>query len=154
MSPDKVRKLFYYDPQTGIVRWRVEKSRRVSVGSVVGTKSKNRLNVMIDYCNYKVHHICWAHYYGVWPPGELDHRDKNGLNNRIDNLREATRTQNMGNINAHADNIHGLKGVSKSRNRYVARIRGRRIGLYNTPEEAHIAYCTEAKKEYGEFFSA
>ena len=152
MGPGKIRELFDYDPHTGILRWRVSKARRIHTGDIAGVPSGNRLNVMIDYCNYKVHHLCWAYFYGVWPTSELDHKDGNGLNNSIDNLREATRSQNSGNMRAHSDNVLGFKGVSQSRNKFVARVKGRRIGLYDTPEEAYASYCVEAKKEFGEFF--
>ena len=87
----------------------------------------------------------------------VDHRDGNGLNNRRDNLRAATPSQNQYNQKAHANNTAGFKGVSfdKRIGKWSARIqvskRGLWIGYFGTSEEAGAAYIEAAKRLHGEF---
>lgn len=86
-----------------------------------------------------------------------DHVDGNGLNNLMENLREASCLQNSFNRNKQTNNTSGFKGVSKvkGRLRWEARIQvGDKItmlGYYFTPEAAAIAYNEAAVKHYGEF---
>lgn len=88
---------------------------------------------------------------------EVDHRDRDGLNNRRSNLREATRTQNNANMRLRSDSTSGYKGVSwLTRERlWCARIHvhGRRIHLggYHTAEDAALAYDRAAREHFGEF---
>lgn len=53
------------------------------------TKSRNEKR------NFKVHHIAWFLFYGIWPSGELDHEDRNRKNNLIENLKVVGRTDNL-----------------------------------------------------------
>ncbi|HRK67158.1 MAG TPA: AP2 domain-containing protein [Hyphomonas sp.] len=87
----------------------------------------------------------------------VDHRDFDGLNNRRSNLRVCDPAENSRNRRLHVDALVGFKGVSRLHrgNRFEARIcasgRVRRIGIYNTPEEAARAYDREAVREHGAF---
>lgn len=90
------------------------------------------------------------------PPGyEGEHRDGDGLNNRRDNLRVATRSQNC--MNRHGWSMHGYKGVYKvsTGDKYGARIQVNKkmvqIGCFDSPEAAARAYDVEATKLHGEF---
>lgn len=87
---------------------------------------------------------------------EVDHIDGDGLNCRRSNLRTATRTQNICNRRIFKNNLSGFKGVSQhSRYRWRAQIQigGKSIplGKFNSPEEAHAAYCEAAVKFHGDF---
>lgn len=87
----------------------------------------------------------------------VDHINGNGLDNRRDNLRIATPSQNAMNSKRHKDNRTGYKGVTyfrRDRNyRATIYINGKvtHIGYFDTAEEAHEAYNARAKQEYGEF---
>lgn len=103
-----------------------------------------------------VHRIIWEMHNGTIPAGmQIDHIDMDVFNNRIENLRLATTSQNKANNKKYANNTSGFKGVSRDRTRWKAVIGygGKRIrlGHYSTPEEAHMAYCVAAKKFQGEF---
>lgn len=86
-----------------------------------------------------------------------DHRDHDGLNNRRENLRPATRTQNNANQRLRRDSSSGFKGVTwhKRADRWEAQIKsGRRkiyLGLFDSIEEAAHAYDVAARELFGEF---
>jgi len=151
MNPNKARDLFVYDFCSGRLKWLKPKARRNKKGNFAGSKGQAARTVMVDYINYKEHIIIWMLIYNEIPTLEIDHKDNNPFNNKLDNLRLATRKQNAANIRMHRDNSLGYKGVSKSRNKYVARICGERIGLFDTPEEAAEAYKVRAKALFDEF---
>lgn len=77
-----------------------------------------------------------------------DHIDGNGLNNVRSNLRLATHQQNM--INRRLPN-GGFQGVRKLYKSYAAFLAGKRLGVYASPEHAHIVWFIEAREIYGEF---
>jgi hypothetical protein len=88
---------------------------------------------------------------------EVDHINGDGLDNRKANLRVVTSNQNRLNKFMNKKNTSGYKGASKFRNKWKAQIQtsGKRIylGLYNTAEEAHHAYCNAAKTMHGNFWN-
>ncbi len=86
-----------------------------------------------------------------------DHRDGDGLNNRRENLREATAAQNSHNQRRGRNNTSGFKGVSHEaqtgRWRASIKLNGvlHRLGRFETPEIAHQAYCKASEAMHGEF---
>lgn len=93
-----------------------------------------------------------------YPKSEIDHCDRNKLNNQKSNLRLCTRSQNMANGNIRSNNTSGYRGVSKFRDKWQAGIKKnyKKVCLghsFNTPEEAAMAYDNAAIKLFGEFAS-
>jgi hypothetical protein len=88
-----------------------------------------------------------------FPDSEIDHRDRNGLNNQRNNLRLATRQQQAANSEWKRPN--GYRGIWKKGNRWIARItvdlKGRYLGSFKTGEEAAAAYDAAALAAFGEF---
>lgn len=88
---------------------------------------------------------------------EVDHINGNGLDNRRSNLRICTHKQNSHNTRKRKDNRSGYKGVGwhTQHNKWRARIvvdgRQKHLGLFDTPEQAAIAYNTAAEQFFGEF---
>lgn len=88
---------------------------------------------------------------------EVDHKDRDRLNNQKENLRYANKTQQQGNKGIQINNTSGYKGVvwDKSRNKWKAQIKRQGsmifIGRYNSAIEAAKAYNETAKAYFGEF---
>lgn len=90
---------------------------------------------------YAEHRIIWKMFMGEDPPLSIDHKDNDPFNNRIENLRLATPTQQS--QNRRGWNKTGFKGVHKNGNgRYCTQIT---LGSYDTPEEAHAVYARVIK---------
>jgi hypothetical protein len=89
---------------------------------------------------------------------EIDHINLIKDDNRICNLREATRTGNVRNVGVKKHNKLGVKGVRRhlqSPSKFEASItvNGKRIylGLYKSVEEASAAYAAASKRFHGEY---
>jgi hypothetical protein len=102
--------------------------------------------------------IIWAIHHGADPfPLEVDHIDRNPLNNRVDNLRLVTPQQNCRNQDKRTTNKSGVKGVHFNRQtgRFRASImvsyRKFNLGEYYTLEEAAAARKAAEIKYFGEF---
>jgi hypothetical protein len=97
---------------------------------------------------------------GEWPRGRMDHTNLDKLDDKWANLREATPTQNNANVPRRAHNTSGYKGVSwcKQTRKWASYIqvngKNRRIGVFSTKEEAHVAYTRAATAAFGEFARA
>lgn len=92
------------------------------------------------------------------PSGVLvDHKNGDSLDNRRTNLRLATCSDNQHNRRRNKNNTSGYKGVSWYRptGRWTANIkangRQKHLGLYDSPAEAHAAYCRAARELHQEF---
>ena len=148
-----VRRMFDYDPATGILTWKEPTSRRVSVGRVAGTpQSAGYIHVGVNGSTRLAHHVIWAWWYGRSPVGDIDHINRDRSDNRITNLREVDRSTNL--LNGEYQNSTGYPGVTQvPSGRYVAGIHVRRvrhyIGTFDTPEEAHEAYAERHIQLYG-----
>lgn len=86
------------------------------------------------------------------PDGQVDHRDRDSLNNQKGNLRVATNQQNSANKSPTPGKF---KGVQERNGRYRTTImfnyKSMSLGTYATAEEAARAYDTKAKELFGEF---
>lgn len=128
-----------------------------NAGFINNDKRKNRLYsiVRINCVDFFSHRIIWSMLKGEIPQGmEIDHINGNTLDNRIDNLRIATRGQNSRN-RIGSSKLEMPKGVSVNRKRFIAKITYNgtlyRLGSFKTLEEASNAYNEAAKRLHGEF---
>jgi hypothetical protein len=105
--------------------------------------------VSVDYQNIMVHQIAWCIYYGAWPSSDIDHRNGDGSDNRIRNLRLATVSQNARNRRKRSDNTSGVTGVrQKLDGKWTATVARRHLGTFDTMEAA-VAARRAAEKPYG-----
>ena len=156
-----------YDPETGVFTWRHgvvtgNGAFRLKPGQVAGTNTGDGLYRQFKWRGhlYRAHRLAWLYVHGEWPVGEIDHINRDGRDNRIANLRLATRAQNLGNTRRRTTNQSGFKGVTWSAHakRWSAWIatggNTRHLGYFDTPEAAHQAYANAAKTAFGEFARA
>ena len=155
-TPQELKALLAYDPNTGLFIWRTTASNRAPAGSVAGTT--NRLGYVligIQDRQYFAHRLAWYYAHGMWPASEIDHVDGDPSNNRLSNPRLATHSQNTWNTAKPVTNRSGAKGVSWSAGRWRATIKvhGRQVhlGRFDTVAEAHTAYVEAAKHYRGTF---
>lgn len=146
MTPDEVRALFEYDPETGVLR---------RDGRVTGTRNKSGyLVVRVRGTTYYAHRLAWLLTYGEWPSA-IDHINMDKADNRLANLRLATKSENLANQRGRAKS--GFKGVwRRQRGKpWAASIRKNRktyhLGTYDTREQASEAYRAAAASMHGEF---
>lgn len=158
LTQARLQELLHYDPETGVFTRLVSTNPRLKVGDIAGCiATRGYRSIMVEGKRYKSHRLAWFYVYGVWPTALIDH--KNGVtgDNRIDNLREATGSQNKANQPAYITNTSGFKGVSwnKASKKWLTQIKHqgklKHLGTFATPEEAHAAYCTAATQLNGEF---
>ena len=127
------------------------------VGSVAGHQTDKRYWVIsVDKVIYRAHRLIFLFHHGYLPEF-LDHIDGNKINNRVENLRPATKSQNMSNRGKQANNTSGFKGVSfiKADNKYEAwiQVNGKKkhLGRFVDPAIAHEAYKKAALIHHKEF---
>jgi hypothetical protein len=157
INADEARHLLAYDPLTGELRWR--KSRgRVSAGQIAGSLASNGYwDIFVLHRRYRGHRLAWLITYGVWPEYTIDHKNGNRSDNRIDNLREATITQNHANQPPRKSSRSGVRGVhfSQREQRWIAKItvsgRTKHVGQFKTRDAAAKAYAQAARVAFGEF---
>jgi hypothetical protein len=161
---EKLQELLSYDPATGIITWKKDRKGanggiRVKAGKEAGTTQVTGYRAInIDRMPQLSHRIAWALMTGEWPKNQIDHINMVRDDNRWENLRPATHSQNSMNRKAQSNNIHTkVKGVSKhhSANGYFSRIMVggvlHYLGSFRTVEEAKAAYDKAAQEMHGNF---
>ena len=162
LTIEQLRAALDYDPETGILRWRYRSDCPVQwngkwAGKLAGNYSKRPGHVRINQRHYTVHRVAWCLVYGENPPEMIDHANGDWRDNRITNLRLASRSQNAANTGVWGHNTSGFKGVcwDNRAGRWRAQIQHNKthyyLGDFRTPEEAYDAYCNAAIRLYGEF---
>lgn len=154
----RLNELLAYDAATGTFAWkRTRRGSKAQPGDVAGTlKTRGDISISVDGRLYKAHRLAWFMMMGRWPKNDIDHADGDKTNNRITNLRDATRSQNNANRHGHGAHPKGVDYESRLRKRpYRAKICVNRkimyLGRFSTSAEAHTAYAAAAKRYFGAF---
>jgi len=153
MIPAEIAQHFSYDPSTGLL-WKYKKLwRNDKLGTPNKVDSHGYLVVRFQKKYYKAHRIAWFLQTGEQPPVMVDHRNRQRLDNRWDNLRAADASVNGTNAKVRKDNVSGATGVYfvVAKNRWLASInlRGRKfhIGTFTNKADA-VAARSAAKNSF------
>jgi hypothetical protein len=130
-----------YDPETGIITWIQAKNNRIKVGQIAGTiNHTGYLHIRLDGKLYQAHRLAWFLYYGKWPTNHIDHINGIKTDNRINNLRDVTRSENQLNRKGHRDKTYKYYNFHKQINKWQVqkRIEGKQkhLGCFETEELA------------------
>jgi hypothetical protein len=144
--------LFEYND--GKLYWKKNQGN-VKVGQEAGTVAQiGRMYVQAEGKKHLVHRVIWFLHYGNCPEF-LDHIDGNPLNNKIENLRPATKQQNAMNRKVKSDSLLGIKGVTKRGKKFSSSIFingvSKFLGVFETKEMAAEAYSKAAQINFKEF---
>lgn len=175
-SPDELRQLLDYDPETGVLTWKPRNPAMFEPTAArtaehacsnwnarwAGKPAFTSLNALgyargnIFGSTIKAHRAAWAIVHGRWPDELLDHINGDPSDNRLSNLREATFSENQQNRTINKRNKSGFPGVSfdRAHGKWQAGIgfglRKKHLGRFDSAEEAGRAYA-EAKRKFHPF---
>jgi hypothetical protein len=146
---DAIRDNIGYIPETGRLFWKKVRQKTYIGMEAGGMKSKGYREIRLNGRIYQANRIAWFLHYGVWPTGDIDHRDGDKTNNRIVNLRDKTHRENCQNRIEHRNGK--LVGCHFDRQRgkwrSVIWVSGKRrdLGFYLSEIEAHRVYMDYIK---------
>ncbi|EIH4118685.1 HNH endonuclease [Escherichia coli] len=146
LNHDTVLQLIHYNTDTG-------EFRRKN-GNACGTKtSSGYIHIRLLGKKRLAHRLAWFYVYGEWPEHEIDHINGVKDDNRICNLRKATRSQNEWNKPQPSSNKSGAKGVRfvQKRMKWRADCMRKTLGYFKTKEQAINALIEYRNKIQGEF---
>jgi hypothetical protein len=148
---ERLRELFTYNSDTGVLRRRINRGARFKAGEIVGCNVGGYLKVQIQGRKFRLHRVIWALHTGRWPLDVVDHINGDTTDNRICNLRDVpSKTNSRNRLTAHKQNSLGILGVHVNGSSFCAAIcvDGQQIhlGSFKTAEQASAAY-RQAKRE-------
>ncbi len=132
---------FEYDPLTGFLRSRND-HRWVSVPQTNGY-----LCILHKGVRFRCHRVVWLLHKGEWPKHQIDHINRNKLDNRIENLRDVPRRINSANKSNNARMVGTTWHPEKKKWKAKIQVNNKSIhlGYFNTQEEASQRYQQEVE---------
>jgi uncharacterized protein YdaL len=148
----------YFDYKDGILYWKVKAARRVTVDSPAGSfdpsNGYHKVHILKKF--HKTHRVIFLYHHG-YLPDFVDHIDGDKLNNKIENLRAATKSQNCMNQKISTRNTSGTKGVMwhKRDKKWWVALRVNSIlhnfGYYDDKELAELVAIEATNKLHKDF---
>lgn len=153
LTSDYLRHLLHYDPLTGVWTWinPNPRARNIRSGDRAGTvRFDGRWQISIAGKIYLSARLAWLYMTSEWPSEEIDHKNRIKGDDRWENLREASHSENQYN-RAWCERNGDLRGICKEGNQYRVMIGNEYLGYYKTIEEAMVARDKALKEWAGPF---
>lgn len=157
-TQDRVKKLITYDPLSGEVTWNINISgikKGSKAGSISTDKSGRKYhNIRLDTFAFRTHRIIYLYMTGKFPKGLVDHLNGDTLDNRWENLKDVTHSENARNCSKRKDNTSGYTGVNwrNDTNKWQVSInennKKHNLGCFTNLEDA-VAARKKAEVKYG-----
>jgi len=174
LDPKILHELLRYNPETGELFWRERPARffsdTINRAAAVSSKlwncryankrsfasinSSGYYTGMIFSHTYQSHRVIWAMVWGEWPAHDIDHINHDRSDNRLANLRTATRQENARNQSLRKNNTSGHTGVGwnkracKWRARIIGKDKTEYLGNFTTKADA-ISARNAAEVKFG-----
>jgi len=157
MTQELLKELFEYK-EDGHFYWKIKKSKKINIGKIAGCLNyRGYREIRLNGKLYREHRLIWFYHNGVLPINGIDHINAIKDDNRIENLREATQSQNNANNCKMQGSSSKYKGVSffKRDKKWSAQIvlnkKQKHLGYFDEEYIAAQAYNEAALKSFGEF---
>lgn len=154
-TQEYLKEVYDYDPNTGHLLYKIKTSNSIKIGDIPGYFDKEGYRIMsVKSSPYFAHRIIWFWHFGKWPEYEIDHINLNKNDNRINNLRDVTRSVNSFNKYLHVNNKSGYRGVifieriGKYRSNIKINKKNKYLGYFKYIQDA-IAARKKAEKDLG-----
>ena len=157
ITKETLHELFYYREDGNLIRKKSTTGNGNYAGRAIGTNpKKDRANrystTKIQGQHWCVHKLIYLYHHGI-VPDQLDHINRNTTDNRIENLRPVSASQNASNRTLFKTSTSGYKGVSwhKASNKWFVYVdvnkKRKNIGYFEDLELADLV-ATEARNKY------
>jgi hypothetical protein len=155
LTRDRVLDVVSYEPVSGKFYWKIPPRPGIPISTEAGSLTWGYVEIVLYGVRVRAHQLVWFLETGEWTDRVIDHKNRVRDDNRFENLRLATPSENTANRALKKTPVSGLRGVSihKSTGLWRARVAGK-CWYFKTPEAAHQKYLEEAKAKWGEFFHA
>jgi HNH endonuclease len=160
LTASRLRRLLSYDAKTGLFVWRSRPDKgqfnSQFAGSVAGTtQSMGYTQICVEGKKYLAHRLAFLYMRGSFPRGNVDHANHIPNDNRFENLRSASQSQNRANTCRPRNNVSGKKGVYLFRRKWHATIakdyKQYYLGSFSSIESAAAAYAEKARELFGQY---
>ncbi len=164
---EEIQRLLSYEPDTGKLIWKTavgggNRGKRIRAESEAGCVRRTKpdsgyyISTSIKGVRYYATHLIWVLVYGKWPEKTIDHINGDGTDNRLENLREATLSQQQWNQKRSKTSTNGFKGVAKSGKvwKWHVKVENRMQWSkqsWDTAEEAFADRCKRLAEFHGDF---
>lgn len=146
-----LRHLLHYDELTGEWTWVNPISRSQRPGDRAGTtRPDGRRQIRVDGNSYLASRLAWFYMTGEWPALEVDHKNRINSDDRWENLREASHSENQFNRD-WAERSGEWRGICADGNQFKVMIGNDHLGYFKTFEEAKAVRDEALKRKAGPF---
>lgn len=153
VTKDLLHRIFDY--KDGNLYWKSDRVANKVAGSIAGHKDpKGYVIIVLNKIKYRAHRLIYIMFNG-YTNHLIDHINGNKSDNRIENLRAATYSENLKNAKISKSNSSGLKNVSNYKGRWRVRLmiegKGKVIGSFDDLELAGLVASMAREKYHGKF---